>query len=184
LLSLAAPHVRRVIILGWNTGARVGPSELFKLTWADVDLEYGVFRMPSAKKNKNSADARDIPISNFLLPILRKWWEHDSRRGVEYVITWRDRPVKSIGKSWRKCLERAKIRRPIRPYDLRHAYATYALLAGAKIKIIADIMDHSDPSMILKTYQYTEERDRREAIEAMPDHLQLTKAADDCIPGI
>jgi len=32
LLMLAPPHVQRVIILGWNTGARIGPSELFRLT--------------------------------------------------------------------------------------------------------------------------------------------------------
>lgn len=183
LMTWAAPHVQRVIILGWHTGARIGPSELFRLTWADIDLEYGIFRMPSAKKNKSSADARDIPIGNILLPIIRKWWEYDSERGIEFVINWHGRPVKSINKSWQRCLELAKIRRPIRPYDLRHAYATYSVQAGVKLKIIADIMDHSDPSMILKTYQYTDERDRREAIEAMPDHLRLAVTKDD-IPGI
>jgi hypothetical protein len=68
---------------------------------------------------------------------------------------------------------------------LRHAYATYALLAGAKLKIVADIMDHADPSMILRTYQYTDESERREAVEAMPDHLQLaTQAKNGHIPGI
>ena len=184
LLTLAPPHVQRVIALGWHTGARIGPSELFALTWADVDLEYGIVRMPSAKKNKTTADARDIPISSFLLPIIKKWQEHDLARGIEYVIHWRGKAVKSIGKSWRRCLRLANILRPIRPYDLRHAYATYALLAGARIKIIADIMDHADPSMILKTYQHTEERERREAIEAMPDHLQLSAATDGRIPGI
>ncbi len=44
-------------------------------------------------------------------------------------------------------------------------------------------MDHADPSMILKTYQYTDERDRREAIEAMPDHLRLSAVTGD-VPGI
>jgi hypothetical protein len=39
-------------------------------------------------------------------------------------------------------------------------------------------MDHSDPSMILKTYQYTDERERREAIDAMPDHIQLSRVYD------
>ena len=184
LMSLAAPHVQRVIILGWNTGARVGPSELFKLQWIDVDLELGIFRMPSAKKNKTGADARDIPINNFLLPIVEKWREHDLRHGIDYVINWNGRQIKSIGQSWRKYLHLANIQRPIRPYDLRHAYATYSLLAGAKLKIVADIMDHSDPSMILKTYQHTEERERREAIEAMPDYFQLSLAEGDRIPGI
>jgi integrase len=139
--------------------------------------------MASAKKNKTNTESRDIPIANFLLPIVRRWLDHDMKQGIDYVINWRGKQVKSVGKSWKKYLQRANIQRPIRPYDLRHAYATYSLLAGAKIKIVADIMGHSDPSMILKTYQHTDERERREAIEAMPDYLQLSKIKEQ-IPGI
>ncbi|MDE7371283.1 MAG: site-specific integrase, partial [Desulfovibrio sp.] len=34
LLLVAPPHIARVIILGAKCGVRVGPSELFRLTWA------------------------------------------------------------------------------------------------------------------------------------------------------
>ena len=50
LLHAASPHIRRVILLDIYTGARVGPSELFSLTWDDVDLAHGVISMPSANK--------------------------------------------------------------------------------------------------------------------------------------
>ena len=50
LYEVAAPHIRRVIVLGMATGARIGPSELFRLKWSDVDIETGIIRMPNAHK--------------------------------------------------------------------------------------------------------------------------------------
>lgn len=58
--------------------------------------------------------------------------------------------------------------RAIRPYDLRHAYATHSIERGADIKTVAEIMGHSDPSMILKTYQHVSMGQKRSAITLMP----------------
>lgn len=33
MYKMAAPHIRRVIVLGMAAGPRIGPSELFRLTW-------------------------------------------------------------------------------------------------------------------------------------------------------
>ena len=172
ILAAAAPHVQRVIVLGMYTGARIGPSELFRLEWKDVDLEQAMIRMPSAHKNDRQ-DARDVPIRQALLPLLRQWRQQDAALGIATVISWRGRPVRSITRAWHTALEKAGIQRRIRPYDLRHAYATYALAGGADIKTIADLMGHDDASMILKTYQHVLDTQRREAQEAMPDILRL-----------
>lgn len=48
MYKMAAPHIRRVIVLGMAAGPRIGPSELFRLTWGDVELEAGYMRMPNA----------------------------------------------------------------------------------------------------------------------------------------
>lgn len=50
LYNVAAPHIRRVIVLGMATGARIGPSELFRLKWSDIDIETGIIRMPTRIK--------------------------------------------------------------------------------------------------------------------------------------
>lgn len=181
ILAAAAPHVQRVIIVGIYTGARIGPSELFRLKWRDVDLEQAMIRMPSAHKNDRQ-DARDVPIRRALLPLLREWRQQDAARGIATVISWRGRPVCSIARAWRTALEKAGIQRRIRPYDLRHAYATYALAGGADIKTIADLMGHTDASMILKTYQHVLDSQRREAQEAMPDILRLEERRRRCTP--
>lgn len=140
-----------------------------------------MIRMPSAHKNDRQ-DARDVPIRRALFPLLREWRQQDAAQGIATVISWRGRPVRSIARAWRTALEKAGIQRRIRPYDLRHAYATYALAGGADIKTIADLMGHTDASMILKTYQHVLDSQRREAQEAMPDILRLEERRRRCTP--
>ena len=48
---MAAPHVQRVVIPRLCAGPRIGPSELFRLEWRDVDLATAMLRMPGAQKN-------------------------------------------------------------------------------------------------------------------------------------
>ena len=71
-------------------------------------------------------------------------------------------------------MRRAGIKRRIRPYDLRHAFATYALAHGADIGAVSRIMGHTDASMILRVYQHVQETQKRQAVEAAPDFLDMT----------
>ena len=154
LYNVAAPHIRRVIVLGMATGARIGPSELFRLKWSDIDIETGIIRMPNAHKGALD-EARDVPIRDDVLALLREWQEEDARTGYEYVIAYKGRPVRSISSGWHNALKRAGITRRIRPYDLRHAFASLALMHGADIKSVAETMGHRGITMLLTVYQHT-----------------------------
>jgi integrase len=173
MLAVAAPHVQRVIVLGLYSGARIGPSELFRLKWQDVDLANAMIRMPNAKKNRKLDDGRSVPIRKTLLPLIREWWKHDSAQGIEYLINWHGQPVRCIGHAWHAARTKAGVCRRIRPYDLRHAFATYSLAGKADIGSVAGIMGHTDPSMILRVYQHVHDAQKRAAVEALPDMLQL-----------
>ena len=165
LLHAASPHIRRVILLGIYTGARVGPSELFSLTWDDVDLAHGVISMPSANKGGRLAK-RDVPIRKELLPLLAQWQRQDG--DCPYVISWAGKPVRKIGSAWKTALRKAGIR-PFRPYDLRHAYATYAIRSGVDLKTSAEIMGHESARMTLDVYEHVDWAQKVRAIEAMPN---------------
>lgn len=67
MYKMAAPHIRRVIVLGMAAGPRIGPSELFQLAWADVELAAGYMRMPNAAKGAKE-DSRVVPIRDDILP--------------------------------------------------------------------------------------------------------------------
>ena len=178
LYNVAAPHIRRVIVLGMATGARIGPSELFRLKWSDIDIETGIIRMPNAHKGALD-EARDVPIRDDVLALLREWQEEDARTGYEYVIAYKGRPVRSISSGWHNALKRAGITRRIRPYDLRHAFASLALMHGADIKSVAETMGHRGITMLLTVYQHTRFDQRRRAVNAAPGLFSSSGVKED-----
>ncbi|EPR42684.1 integrase family protein [Desulfovibrio sp. X2] len=180
IMMVTPEHVRRVVILGAALGVRIGPSELFALRWENVDTSSGMVRVTAAKKNKKRP-WRDLYIRPELRPLLEAWERQDALDRAkheehgksvdgryEHLIHWRGHQVSSIKTAWWSMLKRAGITRRIRPYDLRHAFATYALDAGADPKAVAEVMGHADMAMVHRHYQHVLERQRRDALEKAP----------------
>ena len=107
------------------------------------------------------------------MPLLQSWKDEDFAKGINFVITWNSKPIISANRSWKTALKKSGITRRIVPYSLRHAFATYSIQGGAKLKSVAKLMGHRDETMLLKTYQHSIDGQDREAIEALPDMLQL-----------
>lgn len=167
IYQAAPPHLRRVIILGFMCEMRVGPCELFQLSWNDIDIERKVIRVPNAKKG-NTDPWREVPIKQSLLPLIQQWKREDAERKLEYVITYNGKPIRYICKSWKDALKRAEIKRHIRPYDLRHGFATEAIAAGADYGTVAALMGHKSPTMVLKHYQHVRNTRKQSVMEAIP----------------
>ncbi|MFR3459023.1 MAG: tyrosine-type recombinase/integrase [Bilophila wadsworthia] len=64
----------------------------------------------------------------------------------------------------------------MRPYDLRHAFASLALVYGADIKCVAETMGHKNITMLLSVYQHTLFEQRRRAVNAAPGLFSGTGA--------
>lgn len=163
ILAHAAPYVARVILIGAYLGARVGESELLRLTWDDVDLDRRIVRIHGSKKNPGAL-WREVPIRESLMPFFKAWKDEDERAAVFHLIHFKGKSVQRINVAWRACLKRAGITRRIRPYDLRHAFATELIAGGVDIGTVAKLMGHSSPIMLLKHYQYVMDRQKREAV--------------------
>ncbi len=172
IMAVAAPHIVRTVVLGAQCGVRVGPSELFVLTWDDVDIERAVIRVHGAKKSPN-APWREVPIRESLLPLFQQWRQEDSEAGVPYIIHYKGKQVQKIKTAWLAALKRAGITRRIRPYDLRHAFATDLIAGGVDIGTVAKLMGHSSPTMLLQHYQYVMDGQKRAAVEALPELVHV-----------
>ena len=109
-----------------------------------------------------------MPIRDSLLTLIHDWHTTDSVIGVEHVIHYRGKPVRAIKTAWGALLKRAGITRRIRPYDLRHAFATEAIAAGVDVGTVAQLMGH-DPKMLLEHYQHVADKQKRAAVEALPE---------------
>lgn len=131
-------------------GIRVGSSEMLKLEWSDIDLQS-------------------------LVEELRAWRKADERAGMKYVIHYQGRQITTIYIGWRLVLKRAGIRRKIRPYDLRHAFATEAIAAGTDVGTVARLMGHSIAMMSLKHYQHVLDAQKIAAVEAIPEPEYVAK---------
>ncbi len=88
---------------------------------------------------------------------------------MAYLIHHNGKPVQKIKTAWLSALRRAGITRRIRPYDLRHAFATELIAGGVDIGTVANLMGHSSPTMILNHYQYVMDGQKRAAVEALPN---------------
>ena len=174
MLAAAPPHLQRVILLGSQFGIRIGTSELFKLTWRDVDFELGIIRINAANKNP-SAPWREVPIRQSLLSQLQQWHAEDMAQDIPLVVHFNGKPIGSVKSAWGSMLRRAGINRRIRPYDLRHAFATELIAQGVDIGTVAKLMGHSSPNMIFQHYQVVMDKQKRAAVESLPEYAYVPK---------
>ena len=171
IYQAAVPHLRRAIILSWYLGLRPGAVELLSLTWVDVSEAAGLIRVTSA--HKGGARFRDVPIHAGLQVHLDAWKKEDVGKGP--LIRYGRRAILKIQTSWENALQRAGIRRRLRPYDLRHAFITRALSEGADIGAVSNLVG-SSPETIRRHYQYVSRAMERRTVGMI--------AALDVVPSV
>lgn len=165
LLACASEHLRRALAISYYTGLRPGAVELLRLTWHDVDLEAGIITIIGARKGGPAW--RRVPIHPALLEMLRRW--RGTARNGDPIIAWRGRSTEKLKRSWRTALRRAGIERRLRPYDLRHAFATHLLESGADPKSVSELLGHSRIDTTLRIYQHTTSDLHRATVARLPN---------------
>jgi integrase len=134
-------HARQIARFAVAAGARSG--NIFRLRWADVDMERGVFRVHAGDFKGN----RDVgfPLSADALEVLRQ----QQGRHREYVFTDHlgRAPVGSIKTCWKKACKRAGVE-GFRVHDLRHTFAAWHKLAGTPRDAIKELGGWSDARMV------------------------------------
>jgi integrase len=167
IMSHAVPHLVRVITLAYYLGLRPGAVELLSLKWRQVNWENNTILIISA--HKGGPEKRVAPLHGALRQILQEWYEEDKKTmGIDNIISYRGRPIKSIKHAWKTALKAAGITRRIRPYDLRHQMITRALEAGADIKALSEVVG-SSPETLRKHYQHVSSELKRQTVAMIPE---------------
>jgi len=157
---LEAPPIRwrdvadaiRLILL---TGCRSG--EIARLTWAEVGSDK--LSLSSTKTGK-----RDVVLSHLALALLDR-----RKRGASSVFVFPHqanpaKPIASIDAAWRAIRPLVGLAKDIRLHDLRHTYASHAIMIGETLNMAGKLLGHKRP----KTTE----------IYAHMDARHLAKAAD------
>lgn len=160
LIAVSPNHLRMLVILILETGQR-SKSEALALRWEDVDLTNDTIRIGSSK---SLAGRHCVPISTRCKAELLRWRSLCGTDASPFVFN-RPGDARHYGDlraAWTKTLELAGIR-PFRMYDLRHAFATRMIAAGNSPVFVAQILGHSNPS-ILHVYARAVDEFQRSAI--------------------
>jgi len=145
-LDRAELRDRAILELFYGTGMRV--SELAKLRLGDVNLE-GKFIRCIGKGNKE----RILPIGKEALEAVTRYLDRSrGRQKVEgpetLFLSNRGLPIKreTLWHLVKKYARRAGITKKVSPHVLRHSFATHLLEGGADLRVVQELLGHSDIS--------------------------------------
>jgi integrase len=157
-----------------STGLR--PGEALGLQWSDFDAARGELRVHrvltrskaagwafEAPKTKKSSRTVALPAS--VVGIVQSHRAQQAKErlaaGPSYqsrdliLATHHGQPLewRAIAKRHFRPIVKAAGLPPMRPYELRHTFATISMDQGTPLKVVSEALGHSSPTMTLATYQ-------------------------------
>lgn len=138
---------RAILEVMYATGLRV--SELVNLTLDELHLEMGLIQ-PLGKGDKE----RIIPIGEVALDWMERYLAEVrpvllKNQSSDYVFLnahGRQLSRQGIWKNLKAHVARAQITKNVTPHTLRHSFATHILENGADLRIVQELLGHSDIS--------------------------------------
>ena len=137
---------KAMLELLYGTGLRV--SELISLTLNDIDVINCTLRC----MGKGSKE-RIVPINEYIIEYLEKYL--DERPKLEKNVKYKEvflnnhgKPITRQGffKILKKILRKKGLNTNVSPHTLRHSFATHLLENGANLRLIQEMLGHSDIS--------------------------------------
>ena len=133
LATLYAIDALRLISL---TGARL--REILHLQWEFVDLDRGVLNLPTSKTGAKTIYLNDAGIE-ILKNVIRQLHNPYVFCGLRA-----GRPIHDIQKAWQRIRKIAELE-DVRIHDLRHTFASVAVMGGMSLPMIGALLGHSQP---------------------------------------
>ncbi len=171
------------------------PSEMFALTWDDIDLEHGLYSITKSlkrighgtfkigpPKTGDSGKRFAEPLGGFLTGLLRELQSHRTASQVTspFVFLSADRhvpyTVQSFKKSWRKIKESLGLKGQQRFYDLKHWGNSYLASKGISSKLRAQRMGHTTNAMADTVYQIVTSQAKTQAVDIWDEPIAIGAA--------
>lgn len=170
------------VLLSLHTGMRIG--EICALTWDDINLKDKVINVRSTisrvtnknggigtksvliiDKPKTKSSIRDIPISSFLMPEIKKVKKLSK---TKYVISDEKGFVnpRTFEYRYHKIMKNSGVTN-VNFHTLRHTFATNCIEAGVDVKSLSEILGHSNVSITLNTYVHSSMELKRKQLEKL-----------------
>ncbi len=174
LLSAAAGSpLEALYVVALHAGLRSG--ELLALKWADIDLDAGRLSVNRTVRHvagqgavegepKSARSRRNVVLTPQAVAALRRHRTRQTEQRLRAVF-WDDLDLvftNEVGRhiqannlrlrSFQPLL--AQVGLAVRFHDLRHSCATLLLLAGVHVKVVSEMLGHSNIGLTLDTYSH------------------------------
>jgi integrase len=187
LRSVRGHRLEALYTVALALGLRQG--EALGLRWEDVDLESGKLRVRKQLQRidgrlvlsepKTECSRRTMALPGFAVDSLR---EHRVRQLEERLAAgsrWRENSLvfpstigtpiepRNVTRHFKALLREAGLPETTRFHDLRHTCATLLLMQGEDLRVVMDVLGHSQISLTANTYQHVRESLKRGAANKM-----------------
>lgn len=143
----SSPHLKDIVLTAILTGLR--KRAILTLHKNEINFNLGLITKLPGQTSRNKR-AGVIPIPDDLVEILKSKGEQ-SKSGYLFENPHTGKPMDNVKKSFKKALKKAGID-DFRFHDLRHTFATYALVRSKDIRGVQEILGHKN---IQTTQKYT-----------------------------
>lgn len=187
-------HIEAAVIIAIYTGLR--KEEILGLRWQDVNFDNKTLHIRNtctkvgskivySEKTKTSKSKRIIPmfedLYNYLINLQKKQENNRNFFGDGYIDTdlicvWSDgKPIKpdNLSRRFKQLLTDNNLR-IIRFYDLRHSFGSVIFNATGDIKVVSDLLGHSNISTTSDIYVKTNEQHKANAIKTINNRMGNT----------
>ena len=166
LLAVAPEPLRSLIIIGTNTGIRIG-AEALTLQWLDVDFTRGLLTVQAAY-SKNG-QTRNIPLNSRAKEALRHLKE--LRRSAYVFSKANGLPYKSMEKPFTQaCKDAGLADTGVSLHTLRHTFASNLVMAGVDLVTVQQYGGWSDLSLVQR-YSHLSASHKARAIETIAERF-------------
>ncbi len=168
LVEACSPSLLPIVTLALHTGMRLG--ELLHLEWKDVDFEQRLIRVKLTKSHRTRYLPMNVRVVETLKGVPR-------RPDIELVF-WN--PIRgkhwawTHGPGWQKAIRLSGVKE-FRFQDLRHTFASRLVQAGVSIKVVQELLGHSNVATTMR-YAHLAPADLRRAVDILV--LSEEKAAE------
>ena len=158
-------YIYALIVTALHTGMR--KSELFNLTWNDVDFEQKTVAIQSKPDwHTKNYKPRVLQMTPVLYGVLKEHRHFQLELGEKsgYVFTYEGNRINaSIAKSLNRVLAKAGIT-GVTLHTLRHTFASQLVLAGVSLREVQELMGHQSYETTLKYSHLSEEHVKKQVL--------------------
>jgi site-specific recombinase XerD len=135
-------------------------SELYKLTWENVDLSRRILTIPRSK----NGETRYVPLNTPALEAFERLRKRRKRTAAVF-LDWRKHRLTGPRHWLEPTLKKAKVRK-FTWHCLRHTFASRLVMNGENLRTVQDLLGHKQISMTVR-YSHLAPQHRLDAVERL-----------------